>query len=76
MTNDRRRLVYQIQRDTFIEVLNGNAKFDLPPDAVIMNIRMAWDTDSVDLLVRSAGFGEVPEGAIAPTRFLEATAIH
>lgn len=66
----KRTAIVTIRRTTFVDVLNGRAEIEMPQDSRIVNIRLAWELDGVDLLVESPDFEEVSEGAMSPYRSL------
>lgn len=64
----KRRAIYQLSVDLFMDVLNGRVKLDLPQDSEILRVNVDHLRAMVELLVRSDSFDEVGEGVYPPTR--------
>ena len=68
MTIIRRLAIFNIREPVFLGVLNGQWALDLPEDAQILNVQIDHMRQTVELLVSSIAYEEVPEAVIPPTR--------
>lgn len=68
---ERQIKILQIPEDQLLAVLTGEMKLDktsLPDDVKLLAVtRVSFSTDTIDILIESSEFEDVPVGQIAPS---------
>lgn len=65
----KRRAIYELSLERFLDVLNGHIAIDLPEGAEIRNVNVDHMRARVELLCQGDCFEEVPENLVPPTLF-------
>lgn len=67
---ERRIKILQIPEDQLLAVLTGEMKLDktsLPDDVKFLVANRVFSTDTIDILIESSEFEDIPVGQIAPS---------
>lgn len=67
---ERRIKILQIPEDQLLAVLMGEMKLDktsLPDDVKLLVATRVFSTDTIDILIESSEFEDVPVGQVAPS---------